>query len=501
MKNYKTLFCVAIVCLMQVLFFASCSSDGDKDGQPVITGIRSIENPDSLFTDGERWQLIVIMGHHLDGAKEIYINDQKISFNPTYVTSTNIILSIPEKLKLVGEDPSLRPEIRLVTDHGTATYAFHVNSPAPNLISYTADWVGEEPLVPGQEFRIKGENFYEVQSLYISEINPYEVDEEGNLVEPEEPVTKYEITEFTVNATFDEITALMPASFPDKGYIVLECYSGPSVIGFRSVKPTPPVIKDISSDMPVWGEPCTIYGKDFDDIVAIVIGKDEITIPAEDISANEDNTQLTFSLPTLPEKGGRLILITEQGRDTVPFYQKSRVLIDFDNYGRYFWGGTDSSKPVNETTANNKPANTSGKFQGIEGTTQIENGWWGPLFLGDAQITDIPDDTPIEKVEFRYECYMHYPYVEGMDCWFIFFTDTPTPQSQYSFDGYKDRITGECEQGRWMCCSIPMEKFTSAATFGEIKQNLTSVYLHVCNPKNVQDIAVYFDNFRMYVKP
>ena len=501
MKNYKTLFCVAIVCLMQVLFFASCSSDGDKYGQPVITGIRSIENPDSLFTDGERWQLIVIMGHHLDGAKEIYINDQKISFNPTYVTSTNIILSIPEKLKLVGEDPSLRPEIRLVTDHGTATYAFHVNSPAPNLISYTADWVGEEPLVPGQEFRIKGENFYEVQSLYISEINPYEVDEEGNLVEPEEPVTKYEITEFTVNATFDEITALMPASFPDEGYIVLECYSGPSVIGFRSVKPAPPVIEDISSDMPVWGEPCTIYGKDFDDIVAIVIGKNEITIPAKDISANEDNTQLTFSLPTLPEKGGRLILITEQGRDTVPFYQKSRVLVDFDNYGRYWWGGTDSSKPVDETTANNKPANTSGKFQGIEGTTQINGKWWGPLYLGDAQITDIPDDTPIEKVEFRYECYMHYPYVEGMECWFILFDATEIPQGQYIFDVYKDRITGQCEQGRWMCCSIPMEKFTSVATFGEIKQYLTSVYLHVSNPINVQDIAVYFDNFRMYVKP
>ncbi len=500
MKNYKTLFCVAIVCLMQVLFFASCSPDDDNDGLPMITGVRSIENPDSLFTEGERWQLIVIMGRNLNGAKEIYINDQMISFNPTYVTSTDIILSIPEKLKLVGEDPNLKPEIRIVTDHGVATYAFHVNSPAPYLISYTADWLGQQPLAPGQEIRIKGENFYEVQSLYISETNPYEVDEEGNPIEPEGPVAKYEISEFTVNASFDGITATMPTTFPDKGYIVLECYSGPSVIGFSSVKPKPPVIEDISSDMPVWGEPCTIFGKDFDDVVAIMIGKDEITIPAKDIIANDDNTQLTFSLPSLPEKGGRLILITEQGRDTVPFYQKSRVMIDFDNYGRYFWGGTDLGKSVDETTVNNKPANTSGKFWGIEGTTQIGNGWWGPLYLGEAQITDIPDDTPIEKVEFRYECYMHYPYVDGMDTWFILCDATPT-QGQYFFDGYKDRITGRCEQGRWMCCSIPMAEFTSVATFGEVRQNLTSVYLHVCNSNNVQDIAVYFDNFRMYVNP
>ena len=95
---------------------------------------------------------------------------------------------------------------------------------------------------------------------------------------------------------------------------------------------------------------------------------------------------------------------------------------------------------------------------------------------------------------------MHYPYVDGMDTWFILCDATPT-QGQYFFDGYKDRITGRCEQGRWMCCSIPMAEFTSVATFGEVRQNLTSVYLHVCNSNNVQDIAVYFDNFRMYVNP
>ena len=480
---------MSIFFLMQVLFFVSCDK-GDGDGQPVITGVRSIENPDSLFTEGERWQMIVIMGRNLNGAKEIYVNDQSVSFNPTYVTSTDIILTIPPKLKLVGEDPSLKPEIRVVTDHGTATYDFHVNSPAPYLISYTAEWNGEQPLVPGQEIKIKGENFYEVKNLYISEINPYEVDDEGNPVEPEGPVTKYEIVDYQVNAAFNQITATMPSS----------CYSGESVIGFSSVKPNPPIIEDISSDMPIWGEPCTIFGKDFDDVVAIVIGKNEITIPAKDITANDDNTKLTFSLPTLPEKGGSLILITEQGRDTVPFYQKSRVMVDFDNYGRYFWGGTDSSKTVDETTASNKPANTSGKFWGIEGTTQIGNGWWGPIYIGEAQITDIPDDTPIDKVEFRFECYMHYPFVEGMDTWFILCDATPT-QGQYFFNGYTDRITGKCEQGRWMCCSIPMSKFTQAATFGEIRQNLTSVYLHVCNPINIQDIAVYFDNFRMYVKP
>ena len=86
MKNYISCFCVAIVCMMQMLCFVSCKSDGDDGGQPVITGVRTIdpEKADSLFTEADPWDIIVLVGHNLGGAKEIYINDQKISFNPTY---------------------------------------------------------------------------------------------------------------------------------------------------------------------------------------------------------------------------------------------------------------------------------------------------------------------------------------------------------------------------------------------------------------------------------
>ena len=43
MKNYISCFCVAIVCMMQMLCFVSCKSDGDDGGQPVITGVRTID--------------------------------------------------------------------------------------------------------------------------------------------------------------------------------------------------------------------------------------------------------------------------------------------------------------------------------------------------------------------------------------------------------------------------------------------------------------------------
>ena len=243
--------------------------------------------------------------------------------------------------------------------------------------------------------------------------------------------------------------------------------------------------------MPILGETCTLYGNYFNDPVSIIIGKNEITIPAKDLIVNEMNDQLTFILPKLPTKGDQLILVTEQGRDTIPFYQLSNVIVDFDNYGRFWWGGNQ----VSTESAQHGPGNHSGEYYGIEGTTEIGSGWWGPMYLGDGNIPNVPDETLIENMEFRYECYMKYPYMDGMDCWFILLDER-----QYAFSGYTDRLTGNCEVEKWMSCAIPLSNFTSATTYGEVKSMLNYVYMHMCNGVNAQPIGAYFDNFRVYVK-
>lgn len=486
-------FKLTIICFLCTLFVVACNSE-DDDRIPVITGVRSVDaaKADSLFTEGERWQLIVLVGKNLDGAKEIYINDQKISFNSTYVTSTHVILSIPEKIVLVGEDPSLSAEIRLVTDRGIATFAFHVNCPSPYAVSYTAEWDGENSILPGQEITIKGENFYEIQHISLSNVNPLERDEDGNLIVPSIPVESYEITNYQVDDTHKMITAKMPEVILERGYLVIECYSGTTVLAFRSTKGHNPEILEITSDMPILGEPCTLFGNYFNDLVSIIIGSNEIIIPAKDLKVNETNDQLTFTLPKLPIKGERLILVTEEGRDTIPFYQISKVIVDFDNYGKFHWG----TNQVSNESALHGPANHSGVYYGIEGTTGIGAGWWGPMYLGDGHVPDVPDGTLIENMEFRYECYMKYPYVDGMSCWFNLLDD-----HLYPFSGYKDRLTGNCEVDKWMSCSIPLSNFTSATTYGEVKSMLSFVYMHMCNEINAQPIGAYFDNFRVYVKP
>lgn len=494
MRNIN--FKLMIICFLCTLFVVACNSD--DDGRPVITGVRSVDadKADSLFMDGERWQLIALVGRNLDGAKEIYINDQKVSFNSTYATSTHIIITIPGELVLVGEEPSLPAEIRLVTKRGIATFAFHVNSPSPYAVSYTAEWDGENPLLPGQEITITGENFYEIQSISLSNVNPIEIDEDGNLVVPPVPVQRYEITDYQLDDSCKVITAKMPEVILERGYLVIECYSGTAVLAFRSTKGHNPEILEITSDMPILGEPCTLFGNYFNDPFSIIIGKNEIIIPAKDLEVNETNDQLTFILPKLPTKGERLILVTEEGRDTIPFYQISNVIVDFDNHGKFHWGGTDTGGSwVTNETALHGPTKRSGVYYGIEGTTEIGVGWWGPMYFGDGNTPNVPDETLIEDIEFRYECYMKYPYVDGMNCWFTLLDDY-----QYVFSGYKDRLTGNSEVGKWMSCSIPLSNFTSATTYGEVKSMLNYVYMHMCNEINAQPIGAYFDNFRVYVK-
>ena len=97
-KDIKPLFAMlSWVCCFAVTLIA-CS---DNEAQPVITSVRATTSNDT-FTDANPGQMIVIQGENLDGATAIYINNQSVSFLPTFNTSTHIIVTIPENLPLVG---------------------------------------------------------------------------------------------------------------------------------------------------------------------------------------------------------------------------------------------------------------------------------------------------------------------------------------------------------------------------------------------------------------
>ena len=50
---------------------------------------------------------------------------------PAYVTNTNIIINIPATAQTAATDPNVPSIIKVVTDHGTATYSFTLYLPPP----------------------------------------------------------------------------------------------------------------------------------------------------------------------------------------------------------------------------------------------------------------------------------------------------------------------------------------------------------------------------------
>ena len=164
------IYIIGCVCLIAVGFLASCSKESAADRMPVITGVRVMDPAlaDSTFTECAPGTNIILMGRNLGSAYEIYINDQEVAFQGTFVTDNNILLTVPSEIKFTGTDSSLKDEIRVVTREGVAVYPFHINAWGCSISEMEADF----PLQPGQEIVLYGTNFIEIEQVYYTNVDP-----------------------------------------------------------------------------------------------------------------------------------------------------------------------------------------------------------------------------------------------------------------------------------------------------------------------------------------
>src|SRR3569833_1423311 len=94
---------------------------------------------DSFFTQAMPGTLIVIQGSNFDGLQAVFFNDTSAYFNPAYVTSNNIIVSIPATAQTRATQPGVKDVIKIVTDHGTAEYSFQLYLAPPIITSIAFD--------------------------------------------------------------------------------------------------------------------------------------------------------------------------------------------------------------------------------------------------------------------------------------------------------------------------------------------------------------------------
>ena len=146
---------IAALLLAYVGTFAlqSCSED-DNYPVPKIMNVRTTAE-NAPIVEGNFGDWIAIQGSGFSSTTEIWFNSVLAQFNPTMVTDNNIVISIPSDFP-----EEINDKIQVVTQGGTAEFAFKVIVPSPivNAISNEFPKAGETVM-------IYGDVFYNIQSV------------------------------------------------------------------------------------------------------------------------------------------------------------------------------------------------------------------------------------------------------------------------------------------------------------------------------------------------
>lgn len=154
MKKLNKSILFFLLAFAAVGVFTSCEKDDSDSGEPRIKYVRITDpaSADSLLIGAGQGRLIAIMGENLQNAVEIWFNDQQASLNPTYITSTSIIVNVPSPIPL-----DINNKMKLVFSNGYVLYHdFEVQISEPVLNNMKSEFVNE-----GDIALIRGNFFYE----------------------------------------------------------------------------------------------------------------------------------------------------------------------------------------------------------------------------------------------------------------------------------------------------------------------------------------------------
>ena len=152
MKTIKTLI-ILLVAVAVAGIYTSCKKD-ENPGQPRIKYVRvtTPASADSLLVGAGQGRLIAIVGENLQDAIEVWFNDQRASLTSTYITSTTILVHVPNPIPLV-----ITNKLKIVFKNGyELLYDFVVQISEPAVNSMVSEFVND-----GDIATIRGDFFYE----------------------------------------------------------------------------------------------------------------------------------------------------------------------------------------------------------------------------------------------------------------------------------------------------------------------------------------------------
>ena len=472
---------VLLAILLTCNLFIACNDD--ESGIPVIHHIRLIdpEKADSTFVDVNPGTQIVVIGENLNDVKKVFINEQEITFNSNYGTSTNLILTIPADVKLTGSNPELKGELRIETSHGVATYAMHVLSPAPYITRIATTF----PVETGTPLHIIGGNFYEIKRIYFTTA-------EEDITDA--PISTM-VTEYTVDKDFKTISFNAPADLIEAGSLVIECYTASAFTPFRRTA-IPPSISKVSSMMPITGTVVTVLGQNFMDIASITMGDRSVDLST--VAVSEANDMLTFTMPRAPRSTCTLAITTMGGTAEVSgFYPLENIVLNYDGIGNFSWGGNAIAVTADGSES---PIFSDGQCYRLSGEIPAWNWWWGQLqnnAVWSIAPAAIPVGTPTSELSLQFECFVAMEYGEGPV--FRIYLKGNENRAYTDYRPISD-FSKDMEIGQWMQCSIPLSSLVDEATWGDFQsRDGDGLDIQMTNPtgNGPFNVDFYFDNFRI----
>ena len=199
MKKAKRLIPVMVMVLAIAGLYTSCKKDetASSGGKPRVLYVR-VTNPassDSLLTGAYQSNLIAIVGENLQGAQQVWFNDQRANLTPTYITATTILVSTPSQIPAAVDN-----KMKIVFKGGdTLFYDFKILIKEPAVSSMLSEYVLE-----GDIATIRGDFFY--QPLTVT----FTGGAEGELVSVEDKIIKVKVPtgaqpgQVTVKTNFGE---------------------------------------------------------------------------------------------------------------------------------------------------------------------------------------------------------------------------------------------------------------------------------------------------------
>lgn len=164
--------------LVGCLVIVACKKD-NVSGPPIIEKVSLLDSSkvDSAFTKALPGTQLLITGQNLGGITNVLFNEASAYFNPTFNTSTHLIITIPSNVPTEATDPKVPNTIRIVTGHGQTSYTFAIDIPPPAIES-----VSNENALPGDSVVVWGSSLWLIEKITLPgnrEITEFSADEKG----------------------------------------------------------------------------------------------------------------------------------------------------------------------------------------------------------------------------------------------------------------------------------------------------------------------------------